>query len=95
MSEKKQPKASMAGNIEDSGSASRNRTGSWRTFRPVVTDKCVGCRICEFYCPENCIKVQGEPGKGKARVNYDYCKGCLICMEVCPSKAIEKEREKE
>ena len=87
-------KASMAGNIEDAGSAVKNKTGSWRTFKPIVTDKCIGCKLCEFYCPENCIKVKESGGKKKAVVDYDHCKGCLICIGVCPSKAVEKEREK-
>jgi len=86
-------KVSTAGNIEEAGSAERNRTGSWRTFRPVVTDKCTGCGMCELYCPDSAIKVQEQGGKRKAVVDYSHCKGCLICMSVCPAKAIEKEKE--
>ena len=88
-------KASMAGNIVEAGSAAKNKTGSWRTFRPIVTDKCIGCRICESYCPDSAIKVKEEGGKKKAVVDYSHCKGCLICMNVCPSKAIEKKREED
>ena len=87
-------KASMAGNIENPGSAEKKKTGSWRTFRPVITEKCIGCKMCELYCPDSAIKVVEEGGKKKAVVDYDHCKGCLICMKICPSKAIEKEREK-
>jgi len=79
-----------AGIVKKAGSAEKNKTGSWRSFRPVVVGKCAGCKICEFYCPDMAIKVEGET----AKIDYDYCKGCLICVEVCPQKAIKKEREK-
>ncbi len=80
--------------VTEAGSAERNKTGSWRTFRPKITDKCVGCGICTWYCPEDCIQIKEINGKKRAVVNYDYCKGCLICMNECPQNAIEKERER-
>ena len=76
-------------------SPSENRAKK-RIFKPKIDLKlCDKCMLCAAYCPENCIKVQGEPGQGRAEVDYNHCKGCMICMEVCPSKAVEKEREKE
>lgn len=80
--------------VSEAGSSKQNKTGSWRTFRPIVTDKCTGCKICEWYCPDSAIKVKEINGKKKAVVDYDYCKGCLICVGVCPSKAITSEKEK-
>ena len=68
------------------------KTGSWRTFKPVVTEKCTGCSICVGICPEGGIKI--NPKTKKAEVDYDYCKGCLICMTECPLKAINKEEDK-
>ena len=62
------------------------KTGTWRTFRPMVSlEKCVGCGLCEMYCPEASINIR----KMKAVVNYDYCKGCGICENECPQNAIE------
>ncbi len=84
---------SEAGVIKEAGSSIRNKTGSWRTFRPIVTDKCIGCSICIWYCPENCIRIVEKDGKKKAAVNYEHCKGCLLCKGQCPSKAIESEKE--
>ena len=67
-----------------------NKTGSWRTFKPIVTEKCLGCGICVQFCPEGIIQIKGK----KAVIDYDYCKGCMICADVCPRKAINKENEK-
>jgi 2-oxoacid:acceptor oxidoreductase delta subunit (pyruvate/2-ketoisovalerate family) len=76
------------------GSSSSNKTGSWRTFKPRVTDKCTGCGICAQFCPEGCINIRKVKGKKNAVIDYDYCKGCLICVGQCPSKAIESGRER-
>jgi len=77
--------------VKEPGSSKKNKTGSWRTFRPVVNiDKCIGCGVCEKFCPDSAIKVVDK----KAKVDYNFCKGCLICINECPVKAIEKEREK-
>ncbi len=83
------------GAVADSpGSSKQNKTGSWRSFRPIVTDKCVGCGLCVQYCPEACIEIKDVKGKKTAVINYDFCKGCLICLGECPQKAIKSEREK-
>jgi len=87
------------GVVDKPGSSRKNKTGSWRTFRPIITDKCIGCGICVQYCPEACIELRevrgakSRTGK-KAVVDYDFCKGCLICMGECPHKAIKSERDK-
>jgi pyruvate ferredoxin oxidoreductase delta subunit len=77
--------------IREPGSASRYRTGSWRTFRPVIDQKkCIKCSLCWQNCPDAAIYVDK---RGNYMVNYDYCKGCLICVRECPAKAIGKELE--
>jgi 2-oxoisovalerate ferredoxin oxidoreductase delta subunit len=75
-----------------------NKTGSWRTFRPVIDyDKCTYCMICWEYCPEAAIKLEKIKVKGKVKfkpvIDYEYCKGCGICWEECPTGAIEVEEE--
>jgi pyruvate ferredoxin oxidoreductase delta subunit len=84
----KEKKVSRAG-ITSKPTTGLKKSG-WRTFRPVVTEKCKGCGLCVMYCPEGCINIE----KKKARIDYDYCKGCLICLNVCPLKAIKSEMEK-
>ncbi len=74
------------------------KTGTWRTFRPVIkTDMCtnvkkqeIACSICWLYCPEGVITRAIPP-----KVNLDYCKGDGICSAECPADAIEMVKEEE
>jgi pyruvate ferredoxin oxidoreductase delta subunit len=78
--------------VKDAGNQVQNKTGTWRSARPVVDrEKCTGCKTCEMYCPDAAIAVK-DPDR-KAVVDYDFCKGCLICKQVCPFKAIREELE--
>ncbi len=80
--------------IRKPGSARENKTGSWRTFRPVTVEgKCTGCGICTWYCPEQAIKIVNTGGKKHTVIDYDYCKGCLICVNECPNNAMKSEKE--
>ena len=84
-------KTSVGCIILEPGNSNATKTGSWRTFRPVVDKaKCTGCSICATFCPDGCIDIVEK----KAVVNYDYCKGCLICKVECPFSAIKEEKEK-
>ena len=76
-------------------SSLKNKTGGWRTFRPVIDlEKCIGCTLCAKICPDAAIAmVLNKDGKQKAQVNYDYCKGCGACAAECPVKAYIMEKE--
>ena len=65
------------------------KSGSWRTFRPVVErELCNECGLCRMYCPDGAISVD-------LIIDLDYCKGCGICAEECPKKAISMVREED
>lgn len=73
--------------VKEPGSTRKNKTGSWRTFKPILDkEKCIDCGNCVLFCPEGCINKEYD-------IDYDYCKGCGICAEECPVKAIKMERE--
>jgi len=66
------------------------KTGSWRTFKPVLDkENCTKCLTCWKYCPDVAIDIVDE----YPVVNYDYCKGCGICSEECPKKCIKMIRQ--
>jgi 2-oxoacid:acceptor oxidoreductase delta subunit (pyruvate/2-ketoisovalerate family) len=82
-------KLEFAGVVSEPGSSLKNKTGSWRTLKPVVTSKCLGCGICANFCPDGAIKIV----KKKMKIDYNYCKGCGICAVECPAKSIFMQKE--
>jgi len=49
-----------------------------------VTEKCIGCGICEQICPVDNIKIVDKKPKWS-----DTCERCAACIQWCPTKAIE------
>ena len=86
-------------NHDDPNGSLKNKTGTWRNFRPIVdAERCIFCGICVDSCPEGCILQKSKMLKTKKLKSYyeadlDYCKGCGICAEVCPVKCIRMEKE--
>lgn len=73
-------------------------TGSWRILRPQVNPSlCVGCRLCQSFCPTGVIEVLDTPAEGKVshnlQIDWHFCKGCGICANVCPQKCIQMVKE--
>ncbi len=84
------PKITLGLVAREPGSSRRNKTGSWRTLRPVVdAKKCKRCWLCVIYCPDSAMRK----GERSAEPDYDYCKGCGICAAECPANAIAMEPE--
>jgi len=72
--------------IIEAGNSTYNETGGWRSLVPIIeTEKCDGCMLCYFYCPDSSIVV--EDGKAVG-IDLEHCKGCGICAKECPTKAI-------
>ena len=83
------------GGITNPASSLKNKTGSWRSKKPVWDkEKCKQCMICVTFCPDMAIVAKKKNGKlQRGETNMDYCKGCGICANVCKVKAITMERE--
>jgi pyruvate ferredoxin oxidoreductase delta subunit len=81
--------------ITEAGSARQNRTGDWRSQRPVWDhDKCIRCGVCVVFCPEGCIRF-GQIMEGWPDADLEYCKGCAICAHECPTSCISMADEEE
>lgn len=93
----KQNKNKQINLITEAGSSINNKTGSWRTEKP-ITDlaTCVGCSLCAKLCPENCIVMKKNKkfaNRLRPITDYNYCKGCGLCAHECPTKAIKMEKD--
>jgi len=89
---KEELKFNVGAVVTEPGSTIKNKTGSWRSIKPVINkDKCIKCGRCWQFCPDSAITMSKE---GPAEINYDYCKGCGICAMACPSRCIHMEKEK-
>jgi pyruvate ferredoxin oxidoreductase delta subunit len=84
----------LGATIPEAGNSIYNETGGWRSEVPQIdSEKCDGCLLCYFYCPDASIII--ECGKA-AGVDLAHCKGCGICAKECPKHAIVmKPEEKE
>ena len=64
------------------------------TYDPETAEEnCIGCRLCEFICPPQVIKV--EMLKAEKRnfaktftLELYSCEFCELCVQVCPTDAI-------
>ena len=76
----------LGATIPEAGNSVYNETGGWRSLVPEIdVEKCDGCMLCYFYCPDASILVENEKAVG---VDLEHCKGCGICAKECPTKAI-------
>jgi pyruvate ferredoxin oxidoreductase delta subunit len=84
----------LGATIVEAGNSVFNETGGWRSEVPEIdSEKCDGCMLCFFYCPDASIVIENARAVG---IDLEHCKGCGICARECPTDAIVmKTDEKE
>ena len=55
-------------------------------------ERCIGCGMCDKYCPIDMILM--DPEKKKAH-KCELCQGQPLCVEICPTGALELVQAKE
>lgn len=58
----------------------------------VEPELCIGCGVCESFCPYKAIQIYKEGKVRKARTITASCKGCGVCAARCPTMAIDMGR---
>jgi len=53
----------------------------------VDENKCNGCKLCIWSCPDPNIIVY-LPNK-KVMINHERCKGCGLCVTACKREALQ------
>ena len=86
-----QPEVIRGGAVHRVGNTTDNKTGGWRTFKPIIDEEtCKRCTICSQFCPDGIVYREKD---APIVIDYDFCKGCGICATECPQEAISMERE--
>ena len=64
------------------------------TYHPETGEEnCIGCRLCEYICPPQVIKVEMLKAEKRNYAKTFFlelysCEFCELCVQVCPTDAI-------
>lgn len=56
-------------------------------------DRCTGCGICAWICPEKCITIVQRGDRWFPQYFYGRCCFCHFCTDYCPEFALEETVE--
>src|SRR3989454_351453 len=56
-------------------------------------DRCTGCGICDWICPEKCITIVQRGDRWFPEYFYGRCCFCHFCTDSCPEFALKQTVE--
>jgi Fe-S-cluster-containing hydrogenase component 2 len=68
--------------------------GAPAAFWPVikVSDQCVSCGVCSYFCPSGALEIDEEDGSAVHRFTSGNCLDCRICQMICTVGGISRDR---
>ncbi len=61
------------------------------------TEECIGCHMCEKYCPTRAIDIKTSGGKeyrvDSYEIDYGRCQLCGLCVDICPTQTLVHTKE--
>jgi NAD-dependent dihydropyrimidine dehydrogenase PreA subunit len=64
-------------------------------FPTIDEEKCIGCRACVEFCPNEVLEFDEEAGKARVKYPFNCVVECKACAKLCPVDAISFPKEKE
>jgi len=64
-------------------------------FPTIDEEKCIGCRACVEFCPNEVLEFDEEAEKARVKYPYNCVVECKACAKLCPVDAISFPKEKE
>jgi NAD-dependent dihydropyrimidine dehydrogenase PreA subunit len=57
-------------------------------FPTIDETKCIGCRSCVEFCPNDVLEFNEAEGKARVKNPYNCVVECKACAKLCPVDAI-------
>jgi NAD-dependent dihydropyrimidine dehydrogenase PreA subunit len=58
-------------------------------FPTIDEEKCIGCKSCVEFCPNDALEFDEAAGKARVKNPYNCVVECKACAKLCPGDAIE------
>ena len=64
-------------------------------FPAIDVEKCIGCRACVEFCPNDVLDFDEVTGKARVKNPFNCVVECRACAKICPVDAIAFPDEEE
>jgi len=64
-------------------------------FPTIDEEKCIGCKSCVEFCPNDVLEFDEKAGKARVKNSYNCVVECKACAKLCDACAISFPGEEE